>query len=177
MPKAIQPKPGTYKGIDYRSQLEISWVKYFEKVGMRFTYVDTHEFDFLVYWYGSSFDVEVKPNNHELVMQAIGRICDFYERNPQKRFTSFVICGNPPSPYGMPTIIELFSFEARPGHHLGYGVQWGSLEKCYENGTSIIPAFNTGKPNCFSICWSRTALETVINEWIFDKYDDVLEDL
>lgn len=98
----IKPKPGVYKGIKYRSQLEIAWAKYFDGVDIAFRYVDRCFCDFAVPgWDFCAF--EVKPAVPSLVCKAIRRW--FTECGYQAGTMAVIMVGPPPSEYGYPVLI------------------------------------------------------------------------
>lgn len=95
--KAIQPRPGTWNGIEFRSQLEIKWAQWFDGLGLCWEYVDrsTHDFEVAT---ESLWTIEVKPRVPSLCAAAVNRIATDFEEWPEGPVVLFV--GNPPSPYG-----------------------------------------------------------------------------
>ena len=104
----IKPKPGIYKGVQYRSQLEIAWAKYFTNNKIEFEYVDETYCDFhLPGWYGEF--LEVKPKCASLVCAAIDRWLDMNEDCPfgNENHLIWVASGHPPSRYSLPIFFIL----------------------------------------------------------------------
>lgn len=110
--KVIRPKPGVYRGIKMRSQLEIAWAKYWDSVGATWEYVDGRHFDFEV----NGFTFEVKPPVITLIWQAVKKwwLCDSsLDRDAEVTehldsiygSTAKILCGNPPSAYGSPVLL------------------------------------------------------------------------
>lgn len=105
----IQPRPGSWNGIEFRSQLEIKWAQWFHshtKEGWAIEYMDEHDFDFLLTCTRSDIGwhtIEIKPRVYSVCANAIKRL-DFNARKPGDRWS--LIVGNPPSPYGRPLILQ-----------------------------------------------------------------------
>jgi len=94
MSQVIKPKPGIYNGVRYRSQLEISWAKWFDEVGLDWKYIDTSEHDFDVQKFGC---IEVKPRNADMIYSASTRI---WEGDDGQQIIAKLLIGSPPSIYG-----------------------------------------------------------------------------
>jgi hypothetical protein len=105
----IKPKPGSYRGVEYRSQLEIAWARWLFKsrptLG-RWKYTDASDHDFHLKSSSVDLYVEVKPPVNELIELALlrldmGRLFDLMEPptefQRQRRWHLFI--GQPPSPY------------------------------------------------------------------------------
>ena len=107
MPSVIKAKPGSYKGVKYRSQLEIKWAMYLEEVihkGAECVYVDESNHDFQIRSeYGVSAKIEVKPRIWGLCESAIARL-EFGDFCESDRW--FLFIGQPPSPYGTPWFVK-----------------------------------------------------------------------
>lgn len=114
MAQAIKPKPGIYKGVRYRSQLEISWAKWFDEHcpgEWLVSYSDCHDHDFVTGHYKHfndsrypKFYMEIKPLVSELVEQALNRI-DMSTKRPGDHW--MLLIGNPPSPYGNTFVVDV----------------------------------------------------------------------
>jgi hypothetical protein len=107
MSQVIKPKPGIYNGVRYRSQLEISWAKWFDEVGVEYEYIDTSTHDFKLNKYG---EIEVKPKVASLVVDAFDRMIK--DRSVGGLNLAIgerlqVMSGNPPSSYGFPVLFTL----------------------------------------------------------------------
>lgn len=108
--KVIKPKPGVYKGVQYRSQLEISWAKYFDQHKLlRWWYKDKPCWDFQLQPQVFAFEtLEVKPKCISLVVDAIHRWLHMFDNDEDFDYRSIiatVLCGPPPSRYGLPCVL------------------------------------------------------------------------
>ena len=112
----IKPKPGTWNGYSFRSQLEIKWAKFFETLtNWCWEYDDAAWYDFdcstLINNEEFVFTVEVKPIEHEICQRAIQRLLDNKDAWLQTSSKWLLVCGQPPSCYGNPPFILLKSFD------------------------------------------------------------------
>lgn len=123
MKRAIQPKPGTWRGVQYRSQLEIAWAQWLEDMSpdhLRVEYQDQSAWDFVAYvgddwaprhrfglYQANRIFIEVKPKVHELCRKAIDRffraLCRHGTFFPGDKWV--LVLGGPPNIYGDPMII------------------------------------------------------------------------
>jgi len=98
----IQPRPGSWNGIEFRSQLEIKWAQWFDKQDLDWLYVDekSHDFD-IMHKDGPTDRIEVKPAVPELCALALGRFPELMSRHPDDvgNTQAVLLIGDPPSPY------------------------------------------------------------------------------
>jgi len=106
----IKPKPGVYRGVQYRSQLEIAWAKYWDSNGIEYTYIDEPHADFRITRWDFG-DCEVKPAKPAMIIKALNKwlaaIADesSEEGNGNAGHTAVVIAGGPPSEYELPNLV------------------------------------------------------------------------
>lgn len=107
MATVIKPKPGKYKGIQFRSQLEIEWAKWFDSHAIKWEYIDTATHDFKCQHFGT---VEIKPRDATVIAAAAERI---WHGNDGVDTVAQIIIGAPPSIYGNPIMLHVVLLDER----------------------------------------------------------------
>lgn len=102
--KAIQPRPGVWNGIHFRSQLEIGWVQWFDKHGLNWEYVDEATHDFELTYEEDGFRmldiIEIKPEVPKICASALMRFKNLVAHNPiRDNERILLMIGSPPSAY------------------------------------------------------------------------------
>ena len=112
--KVIRARPGKYKGVEYRSQLEVQWAKWFEKWKLEACYVDLPWCDFVVDAWPFLGAIEIKPPVPSIVVEAIKRWfdeCDpinhAYALGGNSSHEPTILVGSPPGSYGMPMLFRV----------------------------------------------------------------------
>jgi hypothetical protein len=105
MDEVIKARPGTYKGVRYRSQLEIKWAKWLAENGIDHHYDDAPWYDFTI----CGARVEIKPAVAEVVYEAVERALSQGSDLILPGEMCHLIAGEPPSIYSRPIHVTAIS--------------------------------------------------------------------